>query len=197
MKKKLLFVLFSLFIIARTSAQVVINEVCTSNNSILMDEDADYPDWIELYNTGTSVFNLGGYKISDNASLPDKWTFPSGVNIPGNGFLTLFASGKDRKKLFNHWETVVSAGDTWRYQKPVTEPDSNWRRLATYNDASWSQGPGGIGYGDGDDNTQISYPAASVFMRKVFNIVDTALICLLYTSPSPRDRTRSRMPSSA
>ena len=25
----------------------------------------------------------------------------------------------------------------------------------------------------------------------------TALTCLLYTSPSPRDRTRSRMPSSA
>ena len=27
--------------------------------------------------------------------------------------------------------------------------------------------------------------------------VTRALICLLYTSPSPRDRTRSRMPSSA
>ena len=26
---------------------------------------------------------------------------------------------------------------------------------------------------------------------------DTYWICLLYTSPSPRDRTRSRMPSSA
>ena len=26
---------------------------------------------------------------------------------------------------------------------------------------------------------------------------DTVTICLLYTSPSPRDRTRSRMPSSA
>ena len=26
---------------------------------------------------------------------------------------------------------------------------------------------------------------------------DKSLICLLYTSPSPRDRTRSRMPSSA
>ena len=26
---------------------------------------------------------------------------------------------------------------------------------------------------------------------------DLAWICLLYTSPSPRDRTRSRMPSSA
>ena len=27
--------------------------------------------------------------------------------------------------------------------------------------------------------------------------VGTILSCLLYTSPSPRDRTRSRMPSSA
>ena len=28
-------------------------------------------------------------------------------------------------------------------------------------------------------------------------IIDGDIICLLYTSPSPRDRTRSRMPSSA
>ena len=27
--------------------------------------------------------------------------------------------------------------------------------------------------------------------------IDQQYICLLYTSPSPRDRTRSRMPSSA
>ena len=31
--------------------------------------------------------------------------------------------------------------------------------------------------------------------HKMFN--DRNMICLLYTSPSPRDRTRSRMPSSA
>eukprot|EP00657_Telonema_sp_P-1_P004826 TRINITY_DN21480_c0_g1_i1.p2 TRINITY_DN21480_c0_g1~~TRINITY_DN21480_c0_g1_i1.p2 ORF type:complete len:118 (-),score=54.72 TRINITY_DN21480_c0_g1_i1:69-422(-) len=33
--------------------------------------------------------------------------------------------------------------------------------------------------------------------RKVFDSFDTNKNCLLYTSPSPRDRTRSRMPSSA
>ena len=27
--------------------------------------------------------------------------------------------------------------------------------------------------------------------------IDRSSVCLLYTSPSPRDRTRSRMPSSA
>ena len=31
----------------------------------------------------------------------------------------------------------------------------------------------------------------------IFNTCDYLITCLLYTSPSPRDRTRSRMPSSA
>ena len=34
-------------------------------------------------------------------------------------------------------------------------------------------------------------------VQQVFSINDIANACLLYTSPSPRDRTRSRMPSSA
>ena len=33
--------------------------------------------------------------------------------------------------------------------------------------------------------------------RALRSLEDADLICLLYTSPSPRDRTRSRMPSSA
>ena len=32
---------------------------------------------------------------------------------------------------------------------------------------------------------------------KIINYVGKIITCLLYTSPSPRDRTRSRMPSSA
>ena len=44
----------------------------------------------------------------------------------------------------------------------------------------------------------------SIFTKKKISHVGTVtdsinvpMICLLYTSPSPRDRTRSRMPSSA
>ena len=33
--------------------------------------------------------------------------------------------------------------------------------------------------------------------RRYYQQKDLILVCLLYTSPSPRDRTRSRMPSSA
>ena len=34
-------------------------------------------------------------------------------------------------------------------------------------------------------------------LEKRKDVISTILACLLYTSPSPRDRTRSRMPSSA
>ena len=35
------------------------------------------------------------------------------------------------------------------------------------------------------------------FSENCIIIIDPSMPCLLYTSPSPRDRTRSRMPSSA
>jgi len=50
---------------------------------------------------------------------------------------------------------------------------------------------------EGETRGELKYPDGSVF-RITSNSVLTLLDgCLLYTSPSPRDRTRSRMPSSA
>ena len=46
-----------------------------------------------------------------------------------------------------------------------------------------------------DNGEEIAIVADLTIGRKPF--VDTYKSCLLYTSPSPRDRTRSRMPSSA
>ena len=56
-------------------------------------------------------------------------------------------------------------------------------------------------------NSSLSEPLVSIYVRNqpIIVLVDTGSevncisyrFCLLYTSPSPRDRTRSRMPSSA
>ena len=56
-----------------------------------------------------------------------------------------------------------------------------------------------------DNINNVRVKIATKFIRKFkveHNVVTTQIephdwICLLYTSPSPRDRTRSRMPSSA
>ena len=39
--------------------------------------------------------------------------------------------------------------------------------------------------------------AAAFGVGAAYDAYNYAYVCLLYTSPSPRDRTRSRMPSSA
>ncbi|MCH8903950.1 MAG: CotH kinase family protein [Bacteroidetes bacterium] len=155
--------------------QIVINEVCTGNSSILQDEDGQYPDWIELYNPSINPVNLLNYSLSDTTWGLNKWTFPD-LTIQPIGYTVVFASGKDLKTYFDHWETAVDAYGTWKYLVPVIEPDSNWRISTTYNDSFWPTGQGGIGYGDGDDNTILTPPIRSVFMRKIFNLVDTAVI---------------------
>ena len=43
----------------------------------------------------------------------------------------------------------------------------------------------------------LRYQVAAVYLSAAIAKINTDWLCLLYTSPSPRDRTRSRMPSSA
>ena len=82
----------------------------------------------------------------------------------------------------NHWETVIKAEEPWRYflgtLTPVaTQPASNWRSLG-FDDTAWPEGPGGFGYGDSDDATEIAFPPGtmSVFIRKKFIIVNKSKI---------------------
>lgn len=79
-------------------AQVFINELLTSNGSTLIDEDGDSPDWFELFNPGPDPVSLDGWGLSDARSNPFKWV-ARGLVIPGGGFVTLLASGKDRQPL--------------------------------------------------------------------------------------------------
>ena len=73
-----------------------LNEFMAENDSSLNDEDGDNPDWIELYNPNTFTLGLGGAHLTDNAALPQKWTFPAGATIPPGGYLVVFASNKNR-----------------------------------------------------------------------------------------------------
>ena len=47
------------------------------------------------------------------------------------------------------------------------------------------------------DDAKLNEMLKIFLLHYTHNIDDDSILCLLYTSPSPRDRTRSRMPSSA
>ncbi|MDH5603204.1 MAG: CotH kinase family protein [Cyclobacteriaceae bacterium] len=74
----------------------------------------------------------------------------------------------------NHWETAIFPHDTCTYHVGNTAPDSNWR-LQGFDDSGWQRGPGGCGYGDGDDGTLIS-ATLSVYVRYRFAVSDMTLI---------------------
>ena len=90
---------------AATIGNVVINEILTQNLSLstkvnpFVDEDGSYSPWIELFNRGATSVNLAGWSLSNDATNPGQWFFPSGPQsiIAAGGYLVLWADGKDRK----------------------------------------------------------------------------------------------------
>ena len=156
------------------SAQnLYINEVMSSNKSIISDEDGDFSDWIELFNAGVSPINLEGYGISDDSLDLKKWVF-SNISLEPNEHFLLFASGKDRAGEISYWETVVREGDDWMYTPGASTIPADWSTVE-FDDSSWSSGPSGFGYADNDDATIITNQI-SIFIRKKFVIEDTAAV---------------------
>lgn len=154
--------------------QVLINEVCSNNVSDTTDEENNYEDWIELYNAGATPVNLNGYRIADKLPAASIWDLPDMILAPG-AHVVLFASEENRKVNIHHWETAVTENDTWKYIAPLNDPPENWKSIG-FNDASWSNGTGVIGYGDGDLITIVPDATLSVFMRKKFTIADTSAL---------------------
>ncbi len=79
-------------------AQIFINEWMADNDATIIDPvDADYEDWLELYNAGETAADLSGYTLTDNAAAPGTWAFPSGAVVAAKGFLFVWADGESNQ----------------------------------------------------------------------------------------------------
>jgi hypothetical protein len=87
--------LLLLFASSAISQSIVINEILTSNTTVNQDEDGTYQDWVELYNKGAVAVNLTGFGLTDDATLPYKWTFPN-VSVGAGQYLLVWCSDKNR-----------------------------------------------------------------------------------------------------
>ena len=103
----LITLLFLIGVVVESTAQVVLNEVCSDNESSLLIGDKS-PDWIELRNTGDSEVNLMGYFLSDDDDDPQKWIFPS-ITISANSYLLVLADGKDKIDDYVHTNFKLSS----------------------------------------------------------------------------------------
>lgn len=100
MKKHLLLATFSCLVILSEvvlqGQELMITEFMAANHQGIQDEDGDFSDWIEIYNTGHDPVSMGGWYLTNDMKDLTQWQFPN-VVIGGQGFLRVFASGKNRR----------------------------------------------------------------------------------------------------
>ena len=85
-------ILLTIFFSALTilhGQNVIINEVMSSNSTVIADEDGDYSDWLELYNGGDSSVSIANWAFSDEADDPFKWLFPE-ISLSPGSYLLVF-----------------------------------------------------------------------------------------------------------
>ena len=160
---------------------------------------------------GTALSNGTAYVLAENVTMTTPFTFEgdgSGVTFDGSGHtitLPLYWAGLFSKAVTVSNLGVLSTGSTligagWFFASGVGGTATN-----CYSTGRINQSGGGI-FGNRSNGTatdcystgEIDSDAGGIFG---YNSRGSATACystcLLYTSPSPRDRTRSRMPSSA
>jgi hypothetical protein len=77
---------------------LVINEFMASNDSWdVPGDNGDKPDWIEIYNTGETAIDMGGWYVTDDLEDPAKYQLPTDnaslTTVPAHGFLIIICDG--------------------------------------------------------------------------------------------------------
>ena len=119
---------------------VIINEILSANQMGILDEFGELEDWIELYNPGNTPINVGGYYLSDDPLIRDKWLIPSSspdsTTIPAQGWMLFWADNDEIQgirhagfRLSNNGEYLSISGPDgftladeieWGYMAPDT-----------------------------------------------------------------------------
>ena len=75
---RLIFFLFFYISDILISQNIQLNEIVSSNATIIKDEDGDYPDWIEIFNNSDSNISIDGFSLTDD--LNDYSVFHQVIN---------------------------------------------------------------------------------------------------------------------
>lgn len=168
-----------------TAGQVVINEIMAINNSTVQNNNGNYGDWVELYNNSSNTVLLDYLNLSDDASNPVKWQFPSGTSIPPDGFLIVWVDNDTSStelhcdfKFSGNGEHAVIAYSNAVIIDSISFP-------AQTADISWGRYPNGTG-------TFIFMPPTFYAVNSTSGIEETVNgynSVLIYPNPAAKSAT--------
>ena len=120
---RLLLLFFISIIFLDTNAQILINEYSAANYGDFLDNNGEYEDWFELYNSSSNEINLQGYYLSDKENNLTKFQINTSIEINGLDHLTIFASGRNTisgNNIHTNFKIHQTKGNEWII---LTAPD--------------------------------------------------------------------------
>lgn len=94
-----------------SNAQVILNEVQSSNSVTIADNKGDFDDWIEIHNPTADSLEIGGLILKDRI---DTWSIPtdsSATLIPPGGYFLLWADDEEFQGIFHTNFKLASGGE--------------------------------------------------------------------------------------
>jgi hypothetical protein len=89
---------------------VVINEFMAADSTAVADQNGEFDDWIELFNTTNQPISLNGFYLSDNFGNPQKWQFPD-TTIAANGYLIIWADNDSSQAGLHAYFKLSASGE--------------------------------------------------------------------------------------
>ena len=92
-------------------SEIFINEFMAKNDNGIQDEEGKNEDWLELFNAGSSDYDLGGHFLTDDLADAQQWAIPE-VTIPAGGFLLVWCDDDvEDGSLHANFKLSATAGD--------------------------------------------------------------------------------------
>ncbi len=173
--------------VAPTSGGLLLNELLASNRADRLDDEGRSSDWVEVHNSGSGMLRLGGYHLTNNPKVLDKWAFPNN-QVPAGGYHIVWMSGLGRVSLapealkasattIPFETTLIQAGADWKYLlgsgnakvANSRKTPKDWTAV-DFDDSEFAVGPAGFGYGDEDDATRFPEGTTAVLLRREFTL---------------------------
>lgn len=93
---------FSGAVNAQNLSDLKFNELLVINDSLNVDDFGQHSSWIEIFNSGYNVVNIGGCYLTDDLNNPTKYWIPVGdpcTKISTRGYMLFWADGKPTRGI--------------------------------------------------------------------------------------------------
>ncbi len=125
--------------------EVAFNEIMAKNDAAIVDQNGEYDDWIELYNTSNHRINLSDLYLSDDKNDKLKWKFPAYASIDSHDELIVWTDMDTTQQGLHSNFKLAAAGDSVYISNSAGFLIDSVYFGAQSSDISYYRCPNGIG----------------------------------------------------